>query len=280
MKCTLCARRGRTTDAESHVCVPCAAWLQVQVADIARLAADAAAFVAPGSSTGGGSRPVPGSRPPLLVDALDPELTPVGPPPSPTVLEVVESWERMIRDERGMAPYGPASQARTPQILATSAVHGLAYSDRYNETRINLIGCTSFLGAQVAWMTTEPDFPIEDFADEIVACVRVLRRWDVTAEERGTMVRCPTLLDAGECGYRLSYRDWDEHVTCKRCGQSRDASTLALLAMSDGREVWLDPEAAARYLCISEGHLRKLAKKGHIQRDHGRYLVSNLDFSA
>ena len=130
-----------------------------------------------------------------------------------------------------------------------------------------------FLGRQVAWMTTEPDWPIDDFADEVRACTRVLRRWDATAEDRGTMVRCPTVTDAGECGYRLSYRDMDEQVTCRRCGQTRDASTLALIAMSDGREVWLDPEAAAKWLCVSEVTLRRMARKGDIERSHGRYRM-------
>jgi hypothetical protein len=51
--CILCAPRGRTKRLESgHCCVECASWLTTQVADIARLAADAAAWVTPGSSHG------------------------------------------------------------------------------------------------------------------------------------------------------------------------------------------------------------------------------------
>lgn len=112
--CVLCAARDRTTRLESgHCCAACAGWLATQIADIARLAADAAAWVAPGSSTGGSGRPVPGSRPPLRVDALDPELTPIGPPPSATVLEVLEAWTRMIREQREMSPYGPWSLSQT-----------------------------------------------------------------------------------------------------------------------------------------------------------------------
>lgn len=96
MTCVLCARRGRQTESESHVCVPCAAWLQVQVAEILRLAADAAAYVEPGSTGSSGSRSVPGSRPPLRVEALDPELTIVD-GQALTVLECLELWERLIR---------------------------------------------------------------------------------------------------------------------------------------------------------------------------------------
>ena len=263
-QCVLCAARGRTTRLESgHCCIPCASWLQVQVADIARLAADAAAWVAPGSSTGGGSRPVPASRPPLRVDALDPELTLTGPAPSPTVLDVLESWTRMVRESREMAPYGPWSLSE-----ASKAQSGGNY------TGVTLIACTGFLGRSVAWMIDAPDFPLEDFADEMRSCVRVLRRYDPDAEDLGTMVRCPTLHeDEGECGYRLYYRTWDEHVTCRRCGVSRDASTLVAVAMSDGRPVWLDPEAAAKWLGVTEGTLRQWARQGKVERDHGRYLI-------
>ena len=274
-RCVLCAARGRTRRLESgHCCVDCASWLTTQVADIARLAADAAAWVAPGSSTGGGGHSVPSSRPPLNVEALQPELTHIGPPPAPTVLEVLESWERMVRDMRGMAPYGEASAARSRAITAREGtLDGLNARSASNDTGVTLIGSVAFLGRQVPWMTTT-DFPLEDFADEIRACVRVLRRFDLNAEDMGTMVKCPTLHeDEGECGYRLYYRDFDEHVTCRRCGVSRDASTLVAVAMSDGRDVWLDPEAAAKWLGVSEGHLRRMARRGDLQRDHGRYLV-------
>jgi hypothetical protein len=203
---------------------------------------------------------VPGSRPPLTVDALDPELTLIGPAPSPSVLEVVESWERMIRDMRGMAPYGPASAAR-------------ARGGLYEGTSATLVASVAFLGRQVAWMV-DNEFPLEDFADEVRSCVRVLRRWDLDAEDLGTMVKCPTLHeDEGECGYRLYYRDMSDHVTCRRCGVSRDANTLVIVAMSDGRPVWLDPEAASKWLGVGESTLRLWAKQGKIQRNHGRYLM-------
>ena len=258
--CVLCAARGKTRRLETgHCCVDCAAWLTTQVAEIARLAADAAAWVTPGSSTGGGGHSVPSSRPPLSVDAVDPELTLIGPPPSPSVLEVLESWERMVRDMRGMAPYGPASAARASEGL-------------YAGTSATLVGCVTFLGRQVAWMTTE-EFPLEDFADEMRSCVRVLRRWDRNAEDMGTMVKCPTVSDEGECGYRLQYLAADEHVTCRRCGATRDVAQLVYVAMSDGRDVWLDPEAAAQWLGVSEVTLRRMVRRGDITRDHGRYLI-------
>ena len=146
-----------------------------------------------------------------------------------------------------------------------------------NDTAVNLIGCTAFLGRQVPWMTTTPDFPLEDFADEMRACVRVLRRFDLDAEDLGTMVRCPTLHeDEGECGARLHYRDWDEHVTCRRCGVTRDASTLVAVAMSDGRDVWLDPEAAAHHTGVELSTLRSWARTGKVEVNHGRINVQSI----
>jgi hypothetical protein len=260
--CVLCAARGKTTRLESgHCCVPCAGWLMTTVADITRLAADAAAFITPGSSNGSGSRPVPGSRPPCNVESLDPENTTVT-GYGATVLELCEAWERMIRSDRGMAPYGPASAARMTDGL-------------YAGTSASLVGVVGFLGGQVSWMTTEPTFPLEDFADEMRACVRVLRRWDVTAQDRGQMVRCPTLHeDEGECGAQLYYASMDEQVTCPRCRVSRDAAQLLMAVDADN--AWVDGEALARRFGIDPSTIRKWARANKVQRQGQRYRYGDV----
>ena len=265
--CVLCAHHGRQTRLKwGHCCARCADRLASDVRAISDLACMAAASIAPGSGTGVAGPTVAGSRPPVTVDALDPELALIGPPPSPTVLDVVEAWERMIRDYRGMAPYGPASAHRAAVAARTGAGGSVG-------TRATLVGVVGFLAGQSEWVTSEPGFPLEDYADEVRACVRVLRRWDTEAEHPGTMVKCPTLTDDGECNYRLHYRDLEDEITCRRCGATRSAMTLAAVAMADGREVWLDPEAAASYLGVSESTLKRMARRGEIDRAHGRYLV-------
>lgn len=258
--CVLCAARGHRHRLESgHCCTDHAARLATSIADILRLAADAAAWIAPGSSTGGGARPVPGSKPPCRVDAMDPENT-LLPGRDMTVLQCLEEWERMIRDMRGMVAYGPASAGRTAGGM-------------YAGTNATLSGCVTFLGRQVAWII-DAEFPLEDFAGEMHDCVRVLKRWDHEAQDMGTMVKCPTVNEDGsECGYRLHYLAADEHVTCRRCGATRDVAQLVYVAMSDGRDVWLDPEAAASWLGISESTLQRMARRGDVERSHGRYLI-------
>jgi len=256
--CVLCAQRGRQTRLKhGHCCAMCADRLTADVRLVGELATMASVEPRKGS---GGMSTAYGSKPPINVAGVDPELTLTGHPPSPTVLDVLESWVRMVREERDMSPYGPWSG----HAAATVATTG---------TKATLVACVGFLANQTEWVVGTPDFPLEDYRSEITACVRALRRWDPMAADLGQMVKCPTLTDDGECGYRLHYQDMSEPVTCRRCRVTRDATTLAAVALSDGREVWLDPEAAANWLGISEPTLRRMARRGQLSRSHGRYLI-------
>ena len=272
--CVLCAGRGRKQRLENgHVCTKCAAWLMRSVAEIARLCADAALSLEPGSTSGGGSGAF-GSKPPLRIDALDPELTMLelnaGDPTSAvTILEALEMWERLVREERGMAPYGPASAHRAARIMgAGNSAH---------TTSVTLTGVVGFLGSAVPWMIDAPDWPIDEFADHIRRSVMLLGRWDVTRQASGYAVPCPTLTDSGECGYMLRYWDASEAVTCRRCHATRSASQLVTVVLSgEDRDIWVDPEAAAAHYGVSERELRRWAAKGHVKRSHGRYLLSDI----
>jgi len=270
----LCAGRGRKQRLENgHVCTECAAWLMRSVAEIARLCADAALSLEPGSTSGGGSGAF-GSKPPLRIDALDPELTMLelnaGDPTSAvTILEALEMWERLVREERGMAPYGPASAHRAARIMgAGNSAHS---------TSVTLTGVVGFLGSAVPWMIDAPDWPIDEFADHIRRSVMLLGRWDLTRQASGYAVPCPTLTDSGECGYMLRYWDASEAVTCRRCHATRSASQLVTVVLSgEDRAIWVDPEAAAAHYGVSERELRRWASKGHVKRSHGRYLLSDI----
>lgn len=272
--CVLCAGRGRKQRLENgHVCTECAAWLMRSVAEIARLCADAALSIEPGSTSGGGSGAF-GSKPPLRIDALDPELTMLelnaGDPTSAvTILEALEMWERLVREERGMAPYGPASAHRAARIMgAGNSAHS---------TSVTLTGVVGFLGSAVPWMIDAPDWPIDEFADHIRRSVMLLGRWDLTRQASGYAVPCPTLTDSGECGYMLRYWDASEAVTCRRCHATRSASQLVTVVLSgEDRAIWVDPEAAAAHYGVSERELRRWASKGHVKRSHGRYLLSDI----
>jgi hypothetical protein len=239
-----------------HVCQACLTRIGDELSEILTLAANAS--VEPISGRGQG-RSVPSSRPPINVDGVDPALTMVT--DCATVLDICEAWERLVREARGMAPYGPTSHARA-----------IAAHARQNDTVVTLSGCTSFLRASLPWWADSPDQPLEDFAGEIHACRRALAKWDPMRDDAGTMVKCPTLTDQGECGYRLRYLDADEVVQCRRCGVTRDAMTLITVALADGdAAVWVDPEAASRESGVSQAVLKRWASRGLLHVSHGLY---------
>ena len=265
--CVLCANRNRRVSLHTgHVCSSCVDRLLVSLRAIPELAEAAATMIEPKTGTGS-SAPSWESKPPINCDSIEPYLAlielNVGDPSSRVpILEMCEMWERAIREDRDLVPYGPASAHRTAQGQST------------------LVGVIGFLIGQLDWITTEPTFGLEEFADHIHRAHRIMRRWDMDRDDVGTMVRCPTITEQGECGYRLYYHETDEHVTCRRCGASRDVSTLIAVAMSDGRAVWTDPENAARWLGVSESTLRRMAAKGKIERRRGQYLIRGEGVSA
>ena len=260
--CVVCARRGRIVRLDTgHVCLACALWVTTTLRQIGQLVDLAAVSVDRQRTGSGSSKPVFGSRPPLDVECLDPQCVLVRNrdiPPYPTLLEVVEEWERMIREDRDLAPYGPATVAR-----GGATVHG----------------CLSFLLAQADWMTTEPSFPIDDFADDLRACLRAVKRWDADNVGRAFSLPCPTLREDGtDCGYRLAFGDGADTVTCRRCQVTRDVETLVAVGMaSSEREVWVDAEVVTLRYGIPKRTLQRMAQRGQVRRDHGRYLLSDID---
>lgn len=295
--CVLCARRGRATQVESgHCCQTCRVRLEDGLADIVRLAADAAAWVEP-RATGSAGRSVPASRPPLNVDALEPEMTLVrlqadDPTSEEPILWVLESWARVFMDERGLGRYGPWSAARgrndmgvipnTPRdsepstaLTATRPDPSFGAASGGRPDHATLTGVVRFLRGQLEYATTEPTFGLEQFADEIALCRRALARYDVDRETPGTEIACPTIRDDdAACGMRLRYHDLDDVVRCPRCGATRDAATLLVIARADPAvDVWLAPDEAATWLGVSQRTLRRMARRGDIDRHRGQYRL-------
>jgi hypothetical protein len=254
-RCVLCSARGRRTDLESgHVCQACLTRIGDELSEILTLAANAS--VEPISGRGQG-RSVPSSKPPINVDGVDPALTMVT--DCATVLDLVEAWERMIRECRGMAPYGPVSAQRAQMWGASTAV--------------TLTGCVGFLRASLPWWADSPDQPLEDFAGEIHACRRALAKWDPDREPMGYVAFCPT----DDCGARIRYHSPDEAVTCPRCHVTRDVPTLVAVVMAThDADIWADPETAALHYGISVSRLRVWAQNGRVERKRGRYRIERV----
>lgn len=260
--CVICARRDRQTRLKfGHVCAACADRLAADLRAIPELAAMAAAALQPGQGSTGTTHAAYGSRPPINLDAVDAALCHVPGHDAP-LLVILEEWERMVRQERDYVPYGPASAARNATVTT-------------DHTQASLVGVCAFLAAQVDWVISEPTFPADDFADEVSQCVRAVRRWDVTAEDRGQVVPCPTVMEDGtDCGKRLGFRGMDEVVTCRRCGATRDVPQLLMAADADNALV--DAEALAGQFGLAAATIRKWARQGKVERQGQRYRYGDV----
>lgn len=267
--CVLCAVRGRQTTIDSGlVCTACSVRLADTVDDITRLAASAT--VEPRHGVGSG-RTIPASRPPIDVDGVDPALASVrlaAPPAEPVpVLVVLEAWVRLVREERGMPPYGPWSAA----MAARTAADAPWGRNGHTDTTSTLMACTGFLRAHHEWIVAQ-DW-VDAYAWEVTACRRVLSRWE-EHDPRPTVVACPTVTVDGDCGQRLRL-DADV-VRCHRCGRDWDTETLVRVACSDDYDppdVWVDAEAAASAAGVHERTVRKWASRGIVSAKSGRYRL-------
>lgn len=268
--CVLCAaRKPPVTTAldDGHCCDGCRAWLGRSLSEILRLAADAAAWVTRRSTGTASGSPAFASRPPIDVEAIDPELALIELNPGDkasavTILEMLEMWERCVREDRALAPYGAASEQRVMLGQAT------------------LTGVTGFLATQLDWITTEPTFGLEDFADQVRRAVAILRRWDTNRELSGSRYRvpCPALIEHGEtiieCGRPLVVNA-AETTYCRGCGTEWPTTRLLAVAGRDA-DIWLDAEAVSEHLGIPERTVRHWGKVGKVARRGMLYRLSDI----
>jgi hypothetical protein len=179
------------------------------------------------------------------------------------VLPILESWERMFREEWGYAPWGPTTLER-----------GQGKAD---QATAYLTGTVAFLRANLDRISDHP--AVDDFSGEVSTCWHQARNAARRQPRQAWRVTCPTDADQGECGnvLRVTGRDFGGEITCKHCRTTWPTDRLLMVvASSNHAELWLDPEAAAEWVGVNTRTLRKWAKQGKIKREHGRYEVHSL----
>jgi hypothetical protein len=175
-------------------------------------------------------------------------------------IAVLESWERIWREDYGLSPYGPASALRDPTARGT------------------LLGIVSFLQSWLTKSCTEHP-AIDEFAHELRTLHRSCQQAAGQTQRAAWRVTCPADVEDGECGnqLRVSGQDFGGQVTCRACNTTWPVDRLLhVVATSRHAELWLDPEAASEWLGVHTGTLRKWAKDGRIKRERGRYEVHSL----
>lgn len=281
--CVLCAARNRETRLESgHCCAACRVRIDDNLRDIVTMGDQTAAEPPSGGSSGA---MVTESRPPTDLDRCAPYLALVNVAGEPaTIAELLLGWERIVRQERRLAWVGNATEGHVGNSEAVLAAKSARAS-------------VATLRAHLEWITTAPNFPLEDFAREIAACSKRMFTLALNLRGRDRVVECPTITDERDedgqlksCGYRLTIRTWlplehrddngredktiGEDVTCKRCGATRSMTQLIHAAGKDA--AWADAEAIGEHYGIGASTLRRWAANGHIRRDRGRFNVGDV----
>jgi hypothetical protein len=175
-------------------------------------------------------------------------------------IAVLESWERIWREDYGLTPYGPASAEREPTPRAT------------------LVGIVTFLQSWLGKTCTEHP-AVDEFAHELRGVHRASQQAAGQTRRAAWRVTCPSDTEDGECGQqlRVSGEDFGGQVTCRSCRTTWPVERLLrVVASSRMAELWLDPEAASEWLGIGERTLRTWAREGRIRRENGRYEVHSL----
>lgn len=273
--CLLCDDRGRTTPTTTgRTCDPCKTWLTRTITDIGHHANEAAAWIEPRPGTGNHGAIAYGSRPPINVDAIDPELAllelnPGDPTSAVPILDALEMWEREIRELQHLTPYGPASHYRT-----------LRMGGRLDDTGWTLTACLRFLAAQVDWMTSCDDFDLLGFADHARRAAATLRRWSDDDRQVGTRIACPTMLEDGSsCERSLRVSSDGEPVVCRGCGTSWSIDWLIRVAGEDA-DGWADMEAVVRLSGLHESTIRRWARNGKVRKRGLLYSVRDISTMA
>ena len=232
-------------------CDRCEAKMRRQLDDLPRLMEQASANLIPGQ--GGDGRSTERTLG-INVAALDVAA-------GFDAIAVLESWERIWREDYGLSQYGLATATLPDDRAATLLRHLVA-----------------FLGSWLAKSCTEHP-AIDDFAAELRQVHRSSQQAAGQTRRTAWRVTCPADTDDGECGTVLivSGEDFDGSITCRGCRTTWPTERLLrVVASSKDSELWLDAEAASRWLGVNTRTLRRWAAEGVIRRSGGRYDLHSL----
>jgi len=263
--CTICQR-----SSQRFACERCEHQMRLQLQEVLDFQAIAADNLLPGQ--GGDGR---ASERGLGVNIAALDL--VG---AFDAIAVLESWERMWREDYGLTPYGPASAERLTAMTQAKPDPDIAGTSHpgMQSTRATLVGIVNFLQSWLSKTCSEHP-AVDEFARELRTLHRACQQAAGQTRRAAWRVTCPADTDQGECGkqLRVSGQDFGGHVSCRACGTTWPVERLLrVVASSQHAELWLDPEAASEWLGISERTLRLWAREGRLKRANGRYEVHSL----
>ena len=253
-QCQICHRDLHEDPTNREGCLSCQLKAATMLNQILDLVYEAHLQTGYTSNGDGGSRGKPGSKPPLNVDALDPECTLIelakgDPSSSVPIIEMLDMWAIQIRHARHLTPHGPATAA---DPTFTSLI-------RFHHTHL-------------AWLY-QHDQDINAYHAHLQAARRALTRWNTDHEDRGIRIPCPTLTDQGDCGRWLTIRSidiTDNITTTCRDGHEWTARRL-IYTIGPDADLWLTADDLATHLGLHKRTIHRWAARGHIRCRNNRY---------
>jgi hypothetical protein len=246
-RCDICGKPNTTS------CTTCTNRLRNQLKDIITYTIQAAKELQPGQSN---DAPNSEQSIGIRLEALDLIA-------GHDVLPILESWERMLREEWGYTPMGPTTLHRNAgqkhQVLAA------------------LTGTINFHQQHLERILHNP--AARDYSSEIVACWHTARNAARAQPRHAWRVTCPTDTPNGECGHtlRVTGQDFEGTITCKACRTTWHTERLLwVVASSTEADLWIDTEAAVKQTGIPEATLRRWGKQGRIKRKGPLYEYKSL----
>jgi len=247
MDCEVCSR-----DSDARVCVRCQHKMNRQLQDLIEFRSVAGMNLVPSSGT---ERQSSERGLGVQLDALDLVA-------GFDVLPMLEDWERDWRAFFDLTPFGEATAARSRT------------RDPESDITASRFGASVRFLQQNLQQACDRHPAISDFAYELQGKWRQAQAAAGRHPRSSWRVTCPADTSEGECGrqIRITGEDFDTTLRCKSCGTSWPVERLLrVVASSRHAELWLDPEAAARWFGIPSRELRRWAARGRIKRSNGRY---------
>ena len=249
-KCLICSHQS-----DHMACNRCQVNMRHQLADIPRFAVMASDRLEPRQGGGRGTERGFG----LSMAALEASC-------GYDAIAVLECWVRDWRETYGLVQYGVVSEGLSITRLLTEI-------------------CTFLTN----WLpkSCEEHLAIDLFAAELRQQWASMREGAGETPANSWVIPCPADIERmvddqmtiALCGtpIKIADPDFDAEVNCRSCKTHWKVSRLLYVgASANAGGIFVDPEAAAAYLGVTERTLRQWATKGKIKRERGRYDITAL----
>ena len=160
------------------------------------------------------------------------------------IIGTLHEWEKLIRGDRNLTP--PAMMPKLPVAEEINAA-------------------INFAKTHAKWSSQQPW--VDDYYREINELHKIGKIASRFQAEKTQRITCPADFEENRCGQILKIVDLGQSIKCRKCKTEWTVARLMAVAMTDSQnEVWLDVEAIAEYLDLTEKSIYQIIRKHQIAR--------------